>query len=47
MDTEVPAAEVAGIELQIDRLVEMETLQEDYTLQAEARDEVEKLLRAA
>lgn len=47
MDTEVPAAEVAGISAQIDKLVEMESLQEDYKLQAEARDEVEKLLRAA
>ncbi|GIL63825.1 hypothetical protein Vafri_17820 [Volvox africanus] len=47
MDIEVPAAEVAGIQEQVARLVELESLQEDWRAQAEARDEVERLLRAA
>ncbi|KXZ51879.1 hypothetical protein GPECTOR_11g314 [Gonium pectorale] len=40
MDIEVPAAEVAGIQEQMARLVELESLQEDWRAQAEARDEV-------
>ncbi|EFJ52995.1 hypothetical protein VOLCADRAFT_85808 [Volvox carteri f. nagariensis] len=47
MDIEVPAAELAGIEEQVARLVELESVQEDWRAQAEARDEVERLLRAA
>ncbi|GFR42706.1 hypothetical protein Agub_g3629 [Astrephomene gubernaculifera] len=47
MDIEVPAAEVAGIQEQLARLVELEAVQEDWRAQAEARDEVERLLRAA
>lgn len=46
MDIEVPAAELEGIEQQMVRLVELEGLQEDAWMQAEARDEVEKLLRS-
>ncbi|KAG2493008.1 hypothetical protein HYH03_008672 [Edaphochlamys debaryana] len=46
MDIEVPAAEVAGIQQQMVRLVELESLQEDWRAQAEARDEVERLLRS-
>ncbi|KAG2423402.1 hypothetical protein HXX76_015367 [Chlamydomonas incerta] len=47
MDIEVPAAEVAGIQQQMDRLIELESVAEDWRAQAEARDEVERLLRAA
>ena len=36
----------AGIEQQITRLAEVESLQEEWALQAEAQDEVERLLRA-
>ena len=46
MDLEIPAAELEGIEQQMVRLVELEGLQEEASLQAEARDEVEKLLRS-
>lgn len=46
METEVPIAEVEGIESQIARLDEVEELQAEWTLQAEAQDEVERLLRA-
>ena len=46
IDTEVPAAEVAGIEEQILRLEEVAEMQADWRLQAEAQDEVERLLRA-
>lgn len=46
MDTEVPAAEVAGIEEQIMRLEEVADMQADWHVQAEAQDEVERLLRA-
>ena len=35
----------AGIEQQIARLSEIESLQEEWQLQAEAQDEVERLLR--
>jgi len=45
MDIEVPAAELAGIEQQMERLTELESLQDDWRVQAEARDEVERLLR--
>lgn len=44
MDMEVPAAEVVGIEAQINKLVELESLQEDWRTQAEARDEVRQAL---
>eukprot|EP00877_Chromochloris_zofingiensis_P002415 jgi/Chrzof1/12174/Cz06g23240.t1 len=47
MEIEVPAAELAGIEEQIDRLYELEDLQQEWQLQAEAQDEVEKLLRSS
>ena len=40
MDIEVPAAELEGIELQMVRLQELEGLQDDWRVQAEARDEV-------
>jgi hypothetical protein len=46
MDTDLPAAEVLGIEQQIARLSEIESLQEEWQIQAEAQDEVERLLRS-
>ena len=46
MDSEVPAAEVAGIEEQIAALEEVADLQAEARLQAQAQDEVERLLRA-
>eukprot|EP00798_Chlamydomonas_sp_ICE-L_P014435 gene14435-20442_t len=42
IDIEVPAAEMEGIEQQLNRLQELELLQEDWKYQAEARDEVSK-----
>ena len=42
----VLAPTTAGIAEQIQRLEEIESLQEDWQLQAEAQDEVERLLRA-
>ena len=45
IETQVPAAEVESIEVQIVRLGEIEELQAEWTLQAEAQDEVERLLR--
>ncbi len=45
MDTEVPAAEVAGIEEQIAALEEVKDLAAEAALQAQAQDEVERLLR--
>ena len=45
MDTELPQAELLGIEEQVARMVEVEELQQQWRLQAEAQDEVEKLLR--
>jgi hypothetical protein len=36
----------AGIEAQIARLAELEELQEEWQIQAEAQDEVERLLRS-
>ena len=45
MDTEVPAAEVAGIEEQIAALKEVSDLAAEAALQAQAQDEVERLLR--
>ncbi len=47
LDTQVPDEEMLGIEQQIMRLEEVEELQEQWQLQAEAQEEVEKLLRAA
>lgn len=47
METEVPVAELQGIEQQIVRLGEIEELAEEWQLQAEAQDEVERLLRAS
>lgn len=44
METEVPTAELAGIEEQIAALNEVEELQEEWKIQAEAQDEVERLL---
>ncbi|KAK9834837.1 hypothetical protein WJX81_002704 [Elliptochloris bilobata] len=46
MDTEVPAAEVAGIEEQIAALEEVADLAAEAAIQAQAQDEVERLLRA-
>ncbi|BDA44546.1 hypothetical protein COCOBI_06-0220 [Coccomyxa sp. Obi] len=46
IDTEVPAAEVQGIEEQLQRLEEVAEMQADWRLQAEAQDEVERLLRS-
>lgn len=46
LDTEVPAEEMMGIEEQMQRLSEVEELQTEWQLQAEAQDEVEKLLRS-
>ncbi|PSC68405.1 SET domain-containing [Micractinium conductrix] len=46
MDADLPAAEVLGIEEQILRLSEIEELQAEWTIQAEAQDEVERLLRS-
>ncbi len=43
---QVPAAELEGIEQQMVRLTELEELQDEWAVQAEARDEVERLLRA-
>ncbi len=40
MELEVPGAEGAGITAQLERLVELEALSEDWRAQAEARDEV-------
>jgi hypothetical protein len=40
MEIEVPAAELVGIEQQMERLSELEGLQDDWKVQAEARDEV-------
>ncbi len=40
MDIQVPEAELAGIEVQMERLKELEGLQDDARVQAEARDEV-------
>ncbi len=42
MDIEVPAAELAGIEEQMVRLQELEGLQDEWRVQAEARDEVRR-----
>lgn len=47
METEVPAFEIEGIEVQIEQLKAVEDLQEEWKLQAEAQDEVERLLRAS
>ncbi len=47
MDTELPDAELLGLEEQIERLAELESISEEMKLQAEARDEVEKLLRSS
>ncbi|KAL6751543.1 hypothetical protein V8C86DRAFT_3019801 [Haematococcus lacustris] len=47
MDIEVPAAELAGIQQQMERLTELEGLQDDWRIQAEARDEVERLLKVS
>lgn len=40
IDTEVPAAEFEGIAEQMQRLDDLEGLQDDWRVQAEARDEV-------
>ncbi|KAK9810308.1 hypothetical protein WJX72_008368 [[Myrmecia] bisecta] len=45
MDTEVAAAEVVDIEQQIERLGEVAEMQAEWQMQAEAQDEVERLLR--
>ncbi len=47
METQVPMSEMQGIEVQIARLSEIEELQSEWKLQAEAQDEVERLLRTA
>ena len=40
IDTDVPAAEFDGIAEQMQRLDDLEGLQDDWKVQAEARDEV-------
>ena len=45
METQVPMSEMEGIEVQIAKLGEIEELQSEWQLQAEAQDEVERLLR--
>ena len=40
MEIELPGAELVGIEQQMARLEELEGLQDDWRVQAEARDEV-------
>ncbi|KAI3436374.1 hypothetical protein D9Q98_002427 [Chlorella vulgaris] len=47
MEADLPAAEVLGIEQQIQRLSEIESLQEEWQIQAEAQDEVERMLRSS
>ncbi|CAL5228093.1 g11163 [Coccomyxa viridis] len=47
IDAELPAAEVQGIAEQIDRLEEVAEMQADWKLQADAQDEVERILRAS
>jgi len=47
METQVPRSEMEGIEVQIAKLGEIEELQSEWKMQAEAQDEVERLLRAA
>lgn len=47
METQVPRSEMEGIEVQIAKLGEIEELQSEWKLQAEAQDEVERLLRTA
>ena len=47
METQLPVGEVEGIEIQIAKLEEIEELQAEYQIQAEAQDEVERLLRTA
>lgn len=46
IDSELPAAELMGIEEQVARLMEVDELQAQWKLQAEAQDEVEKLLKS-
>jgi hypothetical protein len=43
---QVPQSEIDDIESQIRDLVEVEGMQADWELQAEAQDELERLLRA-
>jgi len=45
MDTEVPQAELADLGNEIEKLEEMEALREEWQVQLEAQDEVERLLR--
>jgi hypothetical protein len=45
IDTEVPAAEFEGIAEQMQRLDDLEGLQDDWRVQAEARDEVSRCVR--
>ena len=47
METDVPAAEVAGIEAAVVALEEAEDMATEWMVQASAADEVEKLLRGA
>ncbi|GMH44091.1 hypothetical protein BSKO_12025 [Bryopsis sp. KO-2023] len=47
MDVEVAYAEINGISKQLEKLAEVELLQEQMVYQAEAQDEVERLLKAA
>ena len=42
MEIELPEAELVGIEQQMMRLEELEGLQDDWRVQAEARDEVRR-----
>ena len=45
MEIELPEAELVGIEQQMVRLQELEGLQDDWRVQAEARDEVRTLVQ--
>jgi hypothetical protein len=44
---QVPQSEIDDIESQINDLVEVEEMQAEWELQAEAQDELERLLRAS
>lgn len=46
MDSEIPQAELADIGAEIDKLQEVEAMREEWQLQLEAQDEVERLLRS-
>eukprot|EP00878_Enallax_costatus_P010383 GHUV01010836.1.p1 GENE.GHUV01010836.1~~GHUV01010836.1.p1 ORF type:complete len:576 (+),score=142.43 GHUV01010836.1:158-1885(+) len=45
MDLQVPIGELDGLGLELEKLSELESIREEWQLQAQAQDEVEKLLR--